>query len=133
MRWVPPAFGPIYWATEVIPEHYTNVSAAIGIRPSSAEFLSPEVMPLASLAISAATFHDSGHQSIVLSRRHQEAEDFALFRDPLRAKLYSPDACRNGHCAEPDEGEQTVYGERSYDHRVASCQADAELACCRQR
>ena len=63
----------------------------------------------------------------------QEAEDFALFRDPLRAKLYSPDACRNGHCAEPDEGEQTVYGERSYDHRVASCQADAELACCRQR
>ena len=22
-------------------------------------------------------------------------------------------ACRNGHCAEPDEGEQTVYGERS--------------------
>ena len=46
-----------------------------------------------------------------VSRRHQEAEDFALFRDPLRAKLYSPDACRNGHCAEPDEGEQTVYGE----------------------
>eukprot|EP01043_Picozoa_sp_COSAG02_P020488 COSAG02_NODE_1013_length_15207_cov_4.700556_6_plen_475_part_00 len=80
MRWMPPAFGPLWWATPVIPDGYRNVSAAFGIRASSNTALNPE-----------------------------EAADFALFRDPLRAAVYSPDSCRNGHCAEPNEGEQTVY------------------------
>ena len=80
MRWMDAAFGPLWWATDLVPAGYKNASSAFGIRPSSPSLLSPE-----------------------------EAADFALFRDPLRAKLYSPDACRNGHCAEPDEGEQTVY------------------------
>ena len=79
MRWMPPAFGLIWWATTVRPDNYHNVSSAFGIRPPTAETLTSE-----------------------------EAADFALFRDPKSAKTYSKDACRNGHCAEPDEGEQTV-------------------------
>ena len=81
MRWMQAAFGPLWWATAIIPLGYHNVSAAFGIRASSADALSSE-----------------------------EAADFALFRDPLRAALYSPDSCRNGHCAEPGEGEQTGIG-----------------------
>jgi hypothetical protein len=77
---MPASFGPIWWATDVIPHGYLNASAAFGIRASTADALSSE-----------------------------EAADFALFRDPLHARLYSPDSCRNGHCPEPDEGEQTVY------------------------
>ena len=80
MRWVSPSLGPIWWATEVVPHHYENLSSAVGIRPSISSALNPE-----------------------------EKADLELFRNPLKANFYAKNACRNGHCPEPKEGEQTVY------------------------
>merc|ERR1712190_534931 len=65
MRWSRPSFGPIYWATDVVPYGYKNITRAFGIRPSTMESLSPE-----------------------------ERMDLVLFRDSTKAKLYTPDGCR---------------------------------------
>eukprot|EP00040_Diaphanoeca_grandis_P030797 m.182809 g.182809 ORF g.182809 m.182809 type:complete len:473 (+) comp32134_c0_seq1:140-1558(+) len=79
MRWLRPAFGPMFWATDVIPQGMTNVTNAFGIRTATPDTLSPE-----------------------------EAADFAAFRDIAHARSYSNESCCNGLCG-PKMGEQTVY------------------------
>ena len=78
-RWLYPAFGPMLWATNVVPKGMGNVTAAFGIRPANEALLTAE-----------------------------EAADLALFRDTGHARMYSPESCRGGPCG-PRHGEQTVY------------------------
>jgi hypothetical protein len=79
LRWTQPAFGPLFWATPVVPYGYRNCSSAFGIRASTPAALSVE-----------------------------EAADFALFRNTLQAPRYTPDGCRGGPCSNLT-GEQAVY------------------------
>ena len=79
MRWLYPAFGPMSWATDVVPKGMENATAAFGIRPALPGLLTPE-----------------------------ELEDLAVFRDVGHARRYSNESCRGGACG-PRRGEQTVY------------------------
>eukprot|EP01049_Picozoa_sp_SAG25_P009664 SAG25_NODE_980_length_4429_cov_1.828176_5_plen_489_part_00 len=79
-RWTRPAFGPMLWATAVIPAGYANVSQAFGLRPATDASMTP-----------------------------QQRTDLTLFRDQSRAREYTPDSCRNGPCNLNNSGEQTVY------------------------
>lgn len=67
-RWVPPAFGPMLWATDEVPTGYSNISSAFGIRALDAELTAEEVA------------------------------DRAVFRDPMHQRNITPNACRNGEC-----------------------------------
>ena len=79
LRWLYPAFGPMLWATDVVPYGMENVTRAFGIRPALPSLLT-----------------------------HEEVADLALFRDNAHARLYSSESCRAGPCG-PRMGEQTVY------------------------
>jgi hypothetical protein len=79
MRWMYAAFGPMYWATSVVPKGMENVTDAFGIRTAGGA---------------------SGGSEVEM--------DLARFRDTRHARRYSPESCRNGPCG-PRHGEQTVY------------------------
>jgi hypothetical protein len=82
-RWSRPAFGPMVWATGVVPAGMENVSSSFGLR-------------------TAAEMSSRGRVSKEL------ATDLAAFRDTRHARRYSPESCRAGPCG-PHHGEQTVY------------------------
>eukprot|EP01052_Picozoa_sp_SAG31_P001478 SAG31_NODE_49_length_30599_cov_15.615016_38_plen_336_part_00 len=78
-RWSRPVFGPLTWATAVVPVGFENISAALGIRTASSAVLSPA-----------------------------ERADLALFSDVGSAKKFASNACRGGPCGS-SYAEQSVY------------------------
>eukprot|EP00729_Bicosta_minor_P001984 gene1984-11448_t len=68
VRWLRAAFGPMFWATDLIPHGYDNVTQAFGIRTAS--------------------------QNVTA----EEGLDLAAFRDISHARKFSSESCRNGPC-----------------------------------